>query len=82
LIGCAESGRSATTNNNPHEVLALKPNYVGHLHIHVQYERFQQVCLARSKTATFFSSVAARAAFIANVPLRGDGHGESNATDS
>src|SRR6202163_1192900 len=33
-------------------------------HMHIQYERFQQVCVQRSKLATFFSSVAARAAFI------------------
>src|ERR1700730_584555 len=33
-------------------------------HMHVQYERFQQVCAERSKLATLFSNVAARAAFI------------------
>ena len=33
-------------------------------HMHVQYERFQQVCVERSKLATLFSRVAARAAFI------------------
>jgi hypothetical protein len=33
-------------------------------HMHIQYERFQQVCVQRSKLATFFSSVAARAAIL------------------
>ncbi len=36
-------------------------------HMHVRYERFQQVCVEQSKLATFFSS-AARAALLANVP--------------
>jgi hypothetical protein len=49
---------------DPHEALALKQAVSPSSHMHIQYERFQQFCVQQSKLATFFASIAARAAFI------------------
>jgi hypothetical protein len=50
--------------------------------MHFQYARFQQVRVLQSKLDTFDSSVAARAAFIANMLFEENGHGEASASES